>query len=203
MSATEELRAATLASSQVTSWDFSWPANPDGSYSLAPIQGEAAPFLQPPADDAAALRRAAYWTAIAARALSDRSLGVTSGAYVARATAAMSSFATEGRSTILRDAAQAIRSEIPTTAAPDAATAQRRSIALLAAATLDGQAAPTALQRGTEQDDSFLATVRRQYDAAVARIQQILRGAAIAGGIVSAAVVAGIAWWLFSRKRRR
>ena len=201
MSATEELRTATYAASQVTSWDFSWPKNPDGTYSLAAVQTEAAPFFQPPADDAGALRRAAYWTAIAARALGDRSLGATAGAYVARATAAMSSFATDGRAAILREAAQAIRGEMPTTAATDAGEAQKRSIALQAAAYLDTQSSPSSLQVGTEQDTGFLATVRRQYETAIDKIKAVLRGAAIVGGIVSAAVVAGIVWWWASRRR--
>jgi hypothetical protein len=202
MTPTEELRVATSASSQGASWNFGWPADASGAFTLAPVADESAPFLVPPADDAAALRRAAYWTAIAARALGDRTLAATSGAYVARATAAMASFSTDQRANILREAAQAIRSEIPTTAAPDVATAQKRSIAILTAGYLDSQAQPTQLQAGTEGDTGFLATLRKQYDEVMAQIKGFLRKAAIGAGIVSAAIVAGLVWWMVSRRKK-
>ncbi|NDC58446.1 MAG: hypothetical protein EBZ50_06410 [Alphaproteobacteria bacterium] len=122
--------------------------------------------------------------------------------YVARATAAMSSFATDGRTQILTEAADAIRSEMPTSAPVDAAEAQRRSIANAAQAYLRIQASPAQLQRGTDEDTGFLATVRRQFDDAMAKIKKVLTGVAIGAGVLSAAVVAGLVWWFAFRRKK-
>jgi hypothetical protein len=202
VSASSELSTVTATVAGGAAWNLAWPANADGSYTLAPIASESVVFQQPPADDAAAYRRAAYWTAISARALGDRTLAATSAGYAARATAAMASFETSNRATILTEAAQAIRSELPTTAARDAGEAQRRSIALIAANYLQGQAAPASLQRGTEQDDSWLASLRREYDRIKATISTAIKVAAIGAGIVCAAVVAGLVWWYVGRGKK-
>lgn len=202
MSATSELQTLTSVVSGGASWSFAWPANPDGSYTISAIREESQPFTTPPADDAAAYRRAAYWTAVAARALSDRTLAATSAAYLAKATASMASFEAANRASILTEAAQAILSELPTTAVSDVGEAQRRAIAIHAQGILRSHAAPSALERGSEQDDSWLATLRKEYDRIKAQISKALRAVAIGAGVVSAAVVAGIVWWAWSRRKR-
>lgn len=195
----EELSAARDA---VAASLFPWPANADGSYSLAALGSTLSMFQRAPADDAAAYRLATYWKAVAARALGDKSLSASAGASLASATASMASFATADRERILKDAAQAIRAEVVTFTGATPADLQRRGIALAASTMLDSLSSPTSLQRGTEEDQGWLATLRRQYDSALESIKKIVTGVAIVTGVLAAAVVAGLVWWFVSRRKR-
>jgi hypothetical protein len=202
VSATEELSKAKEAVGYVAPMMYPWPANADGTFTLTGVAAPYAMFQRPPADDAAAHRIATFWKAIAARALGDRSLGFSSAASLADATTSMVSLDATNRDRILREAAQAIRAEAATLTGTDAATGQRRSIALAAAATLDSLASPAALQRGTEEDPGILATLQRQIENFAKTMKALATGALVVGGVASAAVVAGLVWWFVSRRKK-
>jgi hypothetical protein len=204
MSAVEELSDARTAVGYVSPMMYPWPVNADGTYTLAPLGDSVAAFQRPPADDAAAYRLAAYWQAVAARALEDRTLGLSAFAYLGRATAAMASYENANRVQILAEAASKIESEMAGVPVPaDTAGKQKRGIATLAVSMLRNLSTPSQLQRGTEEDTSLLATFKRQYDSFVALMKKVATGLAITAGVLSAAVVAGLVWWFVSRRKKK
>ncbi len=146
-----------------------------------------------PMDTGGALRYAAYWSAIAGRALGSRSLGVAAGAYAVKAVGYVVSFDTSGMSDILNGAANGI------VQATSGATGEGLGIANYAAATLRAASTPSAIAKAGEQDDSAFGQLRHLMD----QFRDTLKVVAIGGAVVGAATIAGVAWWLIHRYRKR
>lgn len=167
-------------------------------------------FQQGPTDYGAALRISAYWLAIAARALGDRSLAGHAAGYAASAIPHAVSLSNDGSIKTMLEAANLIRDALAKASAPlptdpakhgeaIAAWGQARATADYARSRLVALATPTALQQAQEADDSTLSTLKRALEKFQDQIRKLLTAGAIVGGVVSAAVLVGIAWYVVKR----
>lgn len=139
-------------------------------------------FDAPPVDYGGALRHAAYWMAVAARFLHNRTLAFKAwdrGAISVPYTVLPSTGSAAELSKVLNEAADLVSAAVrdATTAAP-----QERMIAQTIYAKLRGQAQPTALAKAQEDDDSLTGTLRKLAE-------QLSKAAKVAAGLMGKSVV--------------
>lgn len=159
-------------------------------------------FRLPPVDDGGAYRHAAYWTALAARLLDNRTLAATAGTYAAWSTPYIAgSISYSNASKILAGAANEVQKAV-LSAQNTRFDSGRVSQAARVQAQLLAYAVPTAIERAQEGDSGPLAEMRR-LSQAMEEIGKLATAAIIIVGIGSLAALAwGISRWLRTRKHR-
>jgi hypothetical protein len=153
-------------------------------------------FSAPPVNYGGALRHAAFWMAVAARYLGDRTLALSAWGMSQKALPYVvmpSTAGTADMSKVLNDAAAEIRKEALTATDP-----VRKGLGLTVANRLQSQGLPTELAKAQDQDDSITGTLRKL----LATFETAAKVAAALMVVVLGITAAGGAWFVYRKFRR-